>query len=200
MGGPCGGRGGPPEGPFRRSAPGVGVVVKVGGSLSAAPGLAARLRPIHALREGGGVAVVPGGGAFADAVRDAARLHRLDPSTSHWMAILAMDQVAHLLLAVLEDAVLVRDGPGVLRAAGRDLPIVAPYDWLRREDPLPHTWEVTADSIAAWIAGRLGARRLVLVKSGPDRAGVDAYFERALPPGIVWEVVTPRGGEWHRIL
>jgi aspartokinase-like uncharacterized kinase len=32
-------------------------------------------------------------------------------------------------------------------------------------DALPESWQVTSDSIAAWVAGREGADRLVLVKA-----------------------------------
>jgi aspartokinase-like uncharacterized kinase len=52
---------------------------------------------------------------------------------------------------------------------------------LRRADPLPHSWEVTSDSLAAWIARALGASRLVLVKppdAEPSTDLVDGYFER----------------------
>ena len=31
-------------------------------------------------------------------------------------------------------------------------------------DELPASWAVTSDSIAAWVAGKVGAGRLVLVK------------------------------------
>ena len=37
-------------------------------------------------------------------------------------------------------------------------------------DALPASWGVTSDSIAAWVAGEVGAGRLVLVK------GVDGLF------------------------
>ena len=71
------------------------------------------------------------------------------------------------------------------------LPVLAPYRWLRDADPLPHSWDVTSDSIAAWVAGAVGARRLVLVKP-PGAAGgdlVDAYFSRALPAEVTAEIV-----------
>jgi hypothetical protein len=35
---------------------------------------------------------------------------------------------------------------------------------LRSADPLPHTWDVSSDTIAAWIAARIGLD-LVLLKS-----------------------------------
>src|SRR5213078_163068 len=84
---------------------------------------------------------------------------------AHWMAVLGMDQYAHALAARLPEAALV-DGDGGISAAiqaGR-LPVLAPYHWLRAADPLPHSWEVTSDTIAAWLAGQLGARRVVLIK------------------------------------
>ena len=65
--------------------------------------------------------------------------------------------------------------------AGR-VPVLAPSQWLREADPLPHSWDVTSDSIAAWVAGAVGARELVLVKpagaAGADT--VDPYFSRVL--------------------
>ena len=60
--------------------------------------------------------VIPGGGPFADAVREADLRHRLPPSTAHWMAILAMDQYAELLAAVVPGSEIVRDSAGVVAA------------------------------------------------------------------------------------
>jgi hypothetical protein len=40
--------------------------------------------------------------------------------------------------------------------------ILLPYCALRRYDPLPHSWDITSDTIAAWVAGRLGGDLLVL--------------------------------------
>jgi dihydroneopterin aldolase len=71
------------------------------------------------------------------------------------------------------------------------LAVLAPHAWLRAADPLPHSWDVTSDSIAAWVAGALGAAALVLVKAA-GAAGdglVDAYFARALPAGVAHLIV-----------
>jgi aspartokinase-like uncharacterized kinase len=151
------------------------IVVKVGGSLLAherhLDAVLARLadaaRRVRLL-------IVPGGGPFADAVRDLDRRVGLSDDDAHWMAILAMDQYAR----VLEEKI-----------AGR-VPVLAPSTWLRAADPLPHSWDVTSDSIAAWVAGQVGAHRLVLVKP-PGAAGavVDAYFPRALPASVTPVVV-----------
>jgi len=174
--------------------PQVETVVKVGGGLlatveylDAALGIAAEAaRARHLL-------IVPGGGPFADAVRAVDRQIGIPDSAAHWMAVLAMDQYAHLIAARLADAVLVADQREIGSAfdAGR-IPVLTPSRWLRDADPLPHSWDVTSDSIAAWIAGRVGARRLVLVKPpgiGQPRETVDPYFAHALPPSVATEVV-----------
>src|SRR5262249_62433584 len=112
----------------------------------------------------------------------------LRDSAAHWMAILAMDQYAQVIAARAAGAALVAARDEVASAIeGGRLPVLAPSHWLRDADPLPHSWDVTSDSIAAWVAGAVGARRLVLVKPrGAPRLdqAVDPYFARALPAGV----------------
>jgi 5-(aminomethyl)-3-furanmethanol phosphate kinase len=155
--------------------------------------------------------VVPGGGGFADEVRRVDRRFRLSDSAAHWMAILAMDQYGYLLQRLAPGSALVRHRREL--APGR-LNVLAPSTWLLRADPLPHSWDVTSDSIAAWIARALRVRRLMLVKHmdcvlAPDLAArerraaiaaladvVDPYFSRALHPAIGCWIVRgqrPRG-------
>src|SRR5262249_38910978 len=99
-------------------------------------------------------------------------------------------------------------------ASGR-LNVLAPSAWLLRADPLPHSWDVTSDSIAAWVARALRVRRLILVKHvdgfiAPDLSPrarrralaalgdvVDRYFGRALDPAIECWIV--RGQQSRRI-
>jgi probable H4MPT-linked C1 transfer pathway protein len=167
-------------------------VVKVGGALLSNPShLAAVLRQIDAAT-GERLLVVPGGGPFADAVRAVDAATGLSDSDAHWMAILGMDQYAHLIASRLSRGMLVEDAAGVHRALGAGrVPVLAPYRWLREADPLPHSWDVTSDSIAAWVAGVIGAAHLVLVKP-PGSAGsglVDAHFLRELPVGVAPVIV-----------
>jgi len=92
----------------------------------------------------------------------------------------------------MEGAALVADPVEIAAAlsAGR-VPVLAPYRWLRGADPLPHSWDVTSDSISAWVAGQVGAARLVLVK--PSGAGgptiVDPLFNSVLPRHIKATIV-----------
>jgi aspartokinase-like uncharacterized kinase len=174
--------------------PVVHTVVKVGGGLlSKAGAFELVIEALTAFSAGRRLLVLPGGGPFADAVRQMFRRIKIGEDAAHWMAVLGMDQYAHALAARLPEAALV-DGDGGIAAAlqANRLPVLAPYRWLRDADPLPHSWEVTSDSIAAWLAGQLRARRVVLLKpahAGPNKL-VDAYFLRTLPQGVEHLVVT----------
>lgn len=176
-----------------RRVTGIDLVVKLGGALLAHPEhFEATLAAIGAAAATRRLLVVPGGGPFADAVRDVDRLFHLSDDAAHWMAVLAMDQHAHLVAARMPGGAIVGDLAQIAAAldAG-SIPVLAPYRWLREDDPLPHSWTITSDSIAAWVAGRVSARRLVLVKP-PGASGselVDAYFQRAMPARIAAVIV-----------
>ena len=191
------------ESKFGRAAPagGTGIgpvdtVVKFGGGvLQDAEHFGAVVAAIAAAAVERRLLVVGGGGPFADTVRRIDLRFRLPDETAHWMAVLAMDQYAHLLAARIAGAVLVARpreiSDALTTTAPRKIPVLAPYRWLRETDPLPHAWTVTSDSIAAWVAGAVGARRLVLIKpagaSGDDL--VDGHFSRALPPTVTCAIV-----------
>lgn len=164
-------------------------VVKVGGSLLAHTGELSAV--LDVLGRSSGALVVPGGGPYADDVRAAYARGDLDDHGAHWAAVFAMEQYAGVLVDRVPRAIRVTTSreASIAMACGR-LPVLMAERWLREADPLPHSWDVTSDSIAAWVAGQVGARRLFLIKP-PGAVGnlVDAYFERALPAGIDVHVV-----------
>jgi aspartokinase-like uncharacterized kinase len=136
-------------------------VVKVGGGLGRGAGddaLRALCATLGELGERHPLLVVPGGAWFADAVREADRRFALPATTSHHMAVLGMEQFGWLLSELI---------PGAERSAepqaraGRTTVLLPGALAL---DELPASWQVTSDSIAAWVAGHAGADRLVLVK------------------------------------
>jgi aspartokinase-like uncharacterized kinase len=168
-------------------------IIKVGGGLTAIPGALERVcAALEAVAREHSIVVVPGGGPFADAVRQFDRIIGLSAETAHWMAILAMDQYAQVLAGRIPSAVLVED-PGSLGEilAGSQRPIVlAPSRWMRSADVFPYSWDVTSDSIAAFVAGALGASQLILIKPTSDTADlVDPYFNSTLPSGLPYSVV-----------
>jgi aspartokinase-like uncharacterized kinase len=165
--------------------------VKIGGGLLAHAGcLDAVLAVIADVARDRAILIVPGGGPFADAVREQDDRLGLSDDAAHWMALLAMDQYAHLIASRLAGSTLVWDAAAIARAVrAGGVPVLAPSSWLRRVDPLPHSWNVTSDSIAAWVAGAIGARELVLIKP-PGASGdlVDPYFAHA-GAGLRTEVI-----------
>jgi aspartokinase-like uncharacterized kinase len=140
-------------------------VVKIGGGLGREAGddaLRALCRVLGELAERHRLLVVPGGAGFADAIREADRRFGLRATSAHRMAILAMEQFGWLLSDLIPGAERFTD-PAQARQVGAGrvavlLPAALPLE------PLPASWEVTSDSIAAWVAGQVGAERLVLVK------------------------------------
>jgi aspartokinase-like uncharacterized kinase len=140
-------------------------VIKLGGSLAGDPSLARWLDALQECRTAR-FAVVPGGGPFADAVRAAQAASGFDDEAAHRMALLAMDQFG-LLLAALRPHVLPCPRIEQFEAtwlAGR-LPVWLPAGVLDAEGGLARDWSVTSDTIAAWLARRIGAGGLILVKS-----------------------------------
>ncbi len=108
-----------------------------------------------------------------------------------------------------------------LAAAGQT-PVWMPAPLALADPDLPRSWDLTSDSLAAWLAGQLGAAALVLVKVAPLRPGplaLDALVRDAIvdplfptyaraargrsiscPPGMRTHSMTSwrvrRGGRW----
>jgi aspartokinase-like uncharacterized kinase len=174
------------------------VVYKLGGSLLDLSDLAERLRRVWRLNPDSHVLLVVGGGDAVEAVRRWDDVFHLGDAAAHWLAIDALDLSASLLERLVPELRLVRS-LGQMRAAhgeGRPalLCVKCFVKWLETQpDALPHSWDVTSDSIAAAVARAWRAEELVLLKSreltdaasedmmrGLVSAGaVDPYFARA---------------------
>src|SRR5688572_4689292 len=80
------------------------IVVKVGGSLYDHPRLGPGLRAYLDALAPDPVLLVPGGGPFADAVRQLDAAHRLGEEAAHWLALMAMTLAGGFLQQLLGDA------------------------------------------------------------------------------------------------
>jgi len=146
-------------------------VVKIGGSLAHDPRLAQWLA-LLAEAGGGRVVIVPGGGPFADQARHAHARWALDGVVAHNMAVLGMVQYAMQMhgmcaaLASCETAVAI----GEALQRGRTA-LWMPYELVRSRADSLTSFDVTSDSLAAWLAAKLRASELALVKSCVIPAG-----------------------------
>lgn len=150
------------------------IVIKLGGSLTHSGALPACLDSVEQHYRGKAVVIVPGGGAFADQVRSAQQQWRFDDSTAHAMALLAMQQMALLFNGLKMHFKIAASLAEIKREglAGQVLiwsPNIVELDLAG----IPASWEITSDSLSAWLAKTLSADELVLVKSAVINADSD---------------------------
>ena len=161
------------------------IVVKIGGSLIHRAKEAVKEIIDYSKESGEKILIVPGGSIFAETVRRA----NASQQASHWMAVLAMEQYGYYLGDItgvkMIDDLSIEDGVRIL----------LPYNLMRKRDELPHTWDVTSDTIAAWAAFNLNARLIkatdvdgvyingILKKeiTASELTGIESCVDRELP-------------------
>jgi len=152
-------------------------VVKVGGSLFDWPELPRRLAAFLAYRRTivppAHTVLIAGGGPAVDVLRALDRIHELGDEPAHQLALHALDLTAVILAALVPGSIVV-DRIESLDGAwdARSILILAPRRSISElartaRAPLPATWDVTSDTIAARLAEALGAQCLILLKSAP---------------------------------
>ena len=107
---------------------------------------------------------MPGGGRFADAVRDFDQLFTLSQVIAHRMAILGMDQFGLLLTDITPNSCAVHRLESAKRLSeAKRVPIFLASTLMLQEDPLENSWDVTSDSIATFVALQSRAAKVLLV-------------------------------------
>ncbi len=140
-------------------------VIKIGGSMLGEPELANWLEILVKYGDGK-VVIVPGGGLFADTVREAQQLTNISDAVAHKLALLAMDQFG-LLMAGMNPALATASSELEIAERGwqhRGI-VWLPSKMVLADGNIPQNWQVTSDSLSAWLANKLGAAQLMLVKS-----------------------------------
>lgn len=177
-------------------------VVKLGGSTAHAAEMGAWVAALAGSSLP--IVIVPGGGPFADQVRQAQARMGFSDVAAHAMAILAMDQFGHVILDRHERLVEAHslDDMEQALAVGK-IPVWMPYRLSIAAPDIRASWDITSDSLAAWLAGKLGADALLLIKqsgafSGNDTvdslvAGgiLDTGFAAMLPDGVDFRLAGP---------
>lgn len=142
------------------------IVVKLGGSLAHSGALIKCLDAIEQKYQGGAVVIVPGGGAFADQVRIAQNHWQFDDKTAHAMALLAMQQMALMLKGLKPDFAIAGSISTIQEQLSQQKVVIWSPDIIELDNAgIQATWDITSDSLAAWLAKALSAKELMLVKS-----------------------------------
>ncbi|NQE06748.1 5-(aminomethyl)-3-furanmethanol phosphate kinase [ANME-1 cluster archaeon GoMg1] len=146
------------------------VILKLGGSLIEKSRDILRVLVDYARERDGDkngdftLVLIPGGGPFAETVRNISATMSIPDETAHWMAVLAMHQYGLFLAACSGGEagipLVESEDEDEIDCAG-PICILLPYKILEQDDCLPHTWDVTSDTIAAFVANRLGEKRFI---------------------------------------
>jgi 5-(aminomethyl)-3-furanmethanol phosphate kinase len=141
-------------------------VIKLGGSLMGSAELSSWLKSIELISKQNNIVIVPGGGKFADSVRDLQKIYHFNDLSAHSMALLAMCQFGYLLAGINSNIKVVDDLEKLQSSLGNQLPILwLPLSLTADQTEIEASWDFTSDSIALWLATKLSAENLVLVKS-----------------------------------
>jgi hypothetical protein len=173
-------------------------VVKLGGSLAESMRLTRILDIVGQARTP--VVVVPGGGAFADAVRRAQADFGFSDASAHRMALLAMHQSGLMMAALQPRLRPVETLAGLKRtAAGKRIPVWLPLKLVERDGRISSDWSTTSDGLAARLAERLGRVPVVLVKSCriPKGASVTALAREGVVDPTFAAIVDRAHLPWH---
>ena len=106
--------------------------------------------------------LVIGGGEFANLIRKYDALIGFSEDVTHETAIDSMDILAKLLndkLAFTEISYTLEEAIGISNS--NKIPIMICSDILKDNEPFAHSWDVTSDSITAYIASLLDAKLLI---------------------------------------
>ncbi len=111
--------------------------------------------------------IVPGGGVFADTVRDVYARLKLPEDIAHQMAILAMDQYSILIHSLFQGASQIIENIKDSSKCFEEhrIAILQASKIMNNDNQLPKSWSVTSDSIAAFMAHLIGAESLILIKA-----------------------------------
>lgn len=151
------------------------IVIKLGGSLAEAHTLLHCLNRIEQKYQDRKVVIVPGGGMFAEQVRIAQQHWQFDDYHAHAMALLAMQQMAWLIHGLKPDFVIADSVRAIKQLREQKIIIWSPDLDELNQAGIPASWDITSDSLAAWLAKTLLVDELILIKS----AVVDAKLSLA---------------------
>ncbi|MDP1665958.1 MAG: uridylate kinase [Methylobacter sp.] len=176
------------------------IIIKLGGSLSRSDTLVNCLSAVEKNYQGRAVVIVPGGGAFADQVRLAQQQWQFDDTTAHHMALLAMQQMALMFKGLKPDFSIVPSVEAIQNQLDRQKTVIWSPDIIELDNAgIEASWDITSDSLAAWLAKTLSATELILIKSVAidTRLSLNQLAEQHIVDKTFCEFVAKAGFKVH---
>ncbi len=160
-------------------------VIKLGGSLMKKGLLQNWLKQIE-IHAKGQCVILPGGGVFADFIREAQIKWAFDDQTAHQMALLSMEQYAYYCQSLIPSTVLARNCDEINRAIEQGLiPICMASSVFHDSNHLDASWNVSSDSISIQLAVELNAEALLFIKNMPENVITPINSEELLANQLV---------------
>ncbi len=139
--------------------------------------------------------VVPGGGPFADQVRVSQPRLAYSNNAAHAMAILAMDQFGIAVAERHKRFRVARSITEINETLSLELiPVWLPSTMTLGAPNIPCSWDVTSDSLGAWLARQLRSCTLLLIKQTDEYLHysnvsdlADAGIVDPMLPGMIGE-------------
>ena len=110
------------------------------------------------------IIIIPGGGSFANFVRRLDEDLQIGDDLAHWYAIYSMNYNGIILnekypnIEIIENLKIIQESKQIFC-------VFLPYNFLRKDDFLPHNWDVTSDAIALYVASKLEISQCFLIKN-----------------------------------
>jgi aspartokinase-like uncharacterized kinase len=148
-------------------------IVKVGGSLLQRPGLVRELGTWNARQSPARTGWVFGGGEIVDGMRRLDQRFSLDPKRVHWRCIELLRATWEVACELFPQWNPVNDPRTLDHWVKQETKLSAVlisiqafyYPGVERGDTLPESWSTTSDALAGFLATRVRADELVLLKN-----------------------------------
>lgn len=169
------------------------IIIKIGGSLYSSDHLREWCDLIASIQLP--IVIVPGGGPFADQVREADNKWKLSDIIAHNMSVMGMQQFGSLLLNINNNLSPLVSANDAIEAKSY---VWMPHNDVSTECNYPHNWQTTSDSLAVWLACKLSASHLCLVKSAQiESCSTEQLLSSELVDGYFSQAVKNYAGQIH---
>ena len=109
------------------------------------------------------IVLIPGGGSFANFIRKIYSELKFTEEIAHWMGIISMNYNG-LEISKKFPSLQVIESYDKLIENSKTFCVFLPYEFIKENDKLPHSWDVTSDSISLFIAKKLELNECFLIK------------------------------------